>query len=195
MIESIVKNFPTGLIFLTFGIIFLHSIYLYIKYMKWKNGKLKYRENLHSIHLLYYLTIITGVIYIIYFSSESNIPLIKVIIFSPFSIVSLILVLVSRRQLGIYHSPHVEILKDHKLITAGLYKHLDHPMYYFETLAMACIVFMVNNVIAYLCLSFWIAAILIKIKYENRLMKKEFQVYTTLFGKSWVIKLTEIIKQ
>lgn len=171
------------LIALVFVVVFLHSGFLYVKFRNLKKNRIKIRKKTYSVHILYYFVILISGAYIYYYPSTIEISSLQMIICYPMTIISLALVYMSRMQLGIHHSPHVEVMYDHKLVNHGLYKYLDHPMYYFETIAIGGVVFIVNNYLAYIALGLWIASMIIKIKVENKLLKEELSEYKTLLEK------------
>ena len=162
------------------SVIFIHSLILYISFYNKKKKKIKQRIYLPSVQLIYYLVIILSIIFVFVFADKIFTSDLQKFIAYPLISISLVLVFVSRHQLGIYHSPHVEILNDHNLINTGLYKYLDHPIYYFEILAILGTAILANHLFGYFIVFLWTLGIVHKINAENKLLKSEFIEFKTL---------------
>jgi protein-S-isoprenylcysteine O-methyltransferase Ste14 len=174
------------IITLSIFVIFGHSLFLFLKNRRFKKDLIRKRIHLPIVHILYYVVISLSIIFIFIFSNKMNVSHLQKLIAYPLIFSSLILVLVSRKQIGIFHSPHVEILKDHKLIQTGIYRYLDHPMYYFESSSILGISLLANHFIGYIAMFIWCLAMTMKIRAENRLLKSEFKEYMPLIERFYI---------
>jgi protein-S-isoprenylcysteine O-methyltransferase Ste14 len=89
--------------------------------------------------------------------------------------ISLLLFALGHRDLKKYWSPSLEIVEGHKLITSGIYKYIQHPMYASQfVLTFAQILLLQNWIAGPLGLLCFIPFYLVRVKAEEKLMQETF---------------------
>jgi protein-S-isoprenylcysteine O-methyltransferase Ste14 len=182
-----------ALIVVSIVIVFFQALYLKLKYSPKK--EIIKKIPLPLVRLVHVLTYSLGVFYIV-FSSEffSAEPLFEG--FSLWLILgSLLIVLLSRKTLGINYSPDVEVHKNHEYISTGIYRYLSHPVYYAEIIAALGTCFLINHAVYYFAgFPLFVFAQLVKIKAENSLLASHFTYkYETQSEK--LLKLLTLLKK
>ena len=113
-------------------------------------------------HSLHFLTI------------SSNAPLILQIIGVLLTILGLIIAIVARRTLADNWSSDVELKKDHKLITKGIYKYVRHPIYTGITFMGLGAIIVDQSIIVTIFFIGMVAFLIFKMKKEETLLLKHF---------------------
>lgn len=164
------------LIIVVLLVVCVHSLVLYQIHLPKKKDKFEIRVSKHKslIKGLYLFMVILALIFMLFYKKEIEISKLTGFMLFGITTISLLLVLVARYQLGVYHSPYPELLIGHKLVKTGLYKYLDHPMYYFETVAIISSTLMISHFFGYAILIVWFVTVFLKIRLENKMLKEKF---------------------
>ena len=90
------------------------------------------------------------------------------------NVIGLIIAITARRTLADNWSGDIEIKKDHKLITTGIYKYVRHPIYT-GVIAMALgTILLIMSINAFIFFGIISALMIFKLKQEEKLLTKYF---------------------
>jgi protein-S-isoprenylcysteine O-methyltransferase Ste14 len=86
---------------------------------------------------------------------------------------SVYLIRCAKLSLGPYHSVHIEIKTNHKLVIDGPYKYLRHPIYLATIAEILSVAFIANSMFSLLfVVSIYVPALLIRMYWEENEMQK-----------------------
>jgi len=154
-------------------VIFFQSLYFHLRYSPKK--KIVKGVKLYHVRFLSGLILAIGTLYAVFhkdcFSSSRSI-----MTFASFIVIALAIMVIflSRIQLGVYYSSGLELLDKHEYVKKGFYKYIDHPIYYSEFFIAVGLFFLLNHVTRYISLAICILELTFKIKAENRFLKEHF---------------------
>lgn len=151
----------------------IHRIWMTLIKQVGKRGKIEKKWTLHALTVVHSVIGIGAVIEYFLIRREIN-YIISGIGFGMFFVA-----LLSRnwaiRTLGKYHSPHIEIRKNHKLIKNGPYAYIRHPYYVSVILEILGIPLIPNSYYTFwLALFVYIPLLFIRIWFEEKVMTVTF---------------------
>ena len=94
---------------------------------------------------------------------------------------------VAIRNLGEYHSPHIELRDEHPLIKIGLYKYLRHPIYFFTIFELLGVPLIPNSYYAFFfAILTYLPLLFVRLFYEEKAMIERFgEEYLQYKGEVW----------
>lgn len=186
LFQYIIYNPHIILLVIAIIVIFFHALYYHLVYARQKviikRRGLIYNKIINAC--IYFL----GIFFIVFQSKYFTYNPVNEILSFGLIIPFLAIIIISRRTLGLHYSPEVEIHSEHKYINKGIYKYIDHPVYYSEILAATGGCLLINHPLYYLGLFIFISGNIYRIFIETKLLKETFPEYTTLFKKviGWI---------
>jgi len=89
-------------------------------------------------------------------------------------VLGLIIYLKARTTLGRYFSEKLRLIQKHELVTNGIYGYVRHPIYTSGTLLLLGFTLMLNSFLGFLIMLLYVPLILIRIPFEEKMMKEAF---------------------
>ena len=111
--------------------------------------------------------------FLFFTSAPSSFPSIQVLGIL-LTILGLIIAIVARKTLADNWSSNVELKKDHKLITTGVYNYTRHPIYTGIDLMGFGTIIALQSIVATLFFIFMVIFLMYKMKKEETLLRKHF---------------------
>lgn len=154
----------------------LSEIFLLLKMRSGSNhAKSKDKKSLSYL----WLVIGFSLFFSIFISTATVFPLYKIEIYRIIGLAFLtsgvIFRLIVVYNLGKYFTVDVTIVKDHKLITTGFYKHIRHPSYTFSLLTFVGLALVLNNYISAIILLIPVFSMFFyRIRIEEKVLQDQF---------------------
>jgi protein-S-isoprenylcysteine O-methyltransferase Ste14 len=86
----------------------------------------------------------------------------------------LVIYLKARLKLGRFFSEKLRLLKTHELVTSGIYGIIRHPIYTGGMLLLLGFTLILNSFLGFLIMLLYVPLILIRIPYEEKMLKEAF---------------------
>ncbi|MEW6195716.1 MAG: isoprenylcysteine carboxylmethyltransferase family protein [Bacteroidota bacterium] len=128
-----------------------------------------------NISALVLILIIAGIFKFAFLSTNKEFETLRYVGLGLFIIFSWLQVL-AYKSLGNNYAPDIVVLKDHKLVTAGIYKFIRHPQYVSQILSdLGAGLALLNYIVVPLVLLIELPLFIMRAKYEETLLEKYFK--------------------
>lgn len=167
-------NVPFTILFILFMVIMaIHRIWTTLIRKVGERGQIEKKWTLSALTSIHSVIGIGAIIEYFFIHREIN-YIISAIGFGMF-FVALLIRNWAIRSLGKYHSPHIEIKKNHKLIKNGPYAYIRHPYYVSVILEILGLPLIPNSYYTFLLALFvYIPFLFIRIRFEEKVMTVTF---------------------